>query len=769
MDDDNHRLFQRVAEKLGWSEKGGLETAEQRLIKSVGKTRRLATDCHGSRGAQNLPPPVQIHLLDTEEEDDRGPGKENQVSKGNGYRTKVFMESSDDDFDQFLVEQATPKTASRKHCSSAKKVSEPVLVLSSDSDDYFENFLSRVKTPKPKPKEAERGSGDRYSGDRYSGDRYSGDRYSGDRYSGDRYSGDRYSGDRYSGDRYSGDRYSGDRYSGDRYSGDRYSGDRYSGDRYSGDRYSGDRYSGDRYSGDRYSGDRYSGDSLRNFIVDSFSSDDDFVVERKKKPTSKGAFKTPKPSSFQTPVRRPLSQCNTPVFLSDSEEDDGIVMKSTWRTCHPVHQPPPQTHKVNVLQSNQKGNIFFPSPCPPPLPSLSPSPPPLPSLSPSPPPLPSLSPSPPPLPTLSPSPPPLRSSFTPSLTPLPQRTHSAPSKVEDSASSEEEFLSLLDRIKKNHKTSNTPTPKPNTGNTPTPNTGPNQKPPLSAPRQKASKEVCPRPLVRTPLDLKTPVRLLVSKPAVSQPESRLKTSGLSSSSVSAGCMTPGCFLQSLSGPGSSYSRNFKQTKEELTSKLYRLYNTSVFDSKLPSNMSVSWNNKMRKTAGYCITGQERGGGNRYARIQLSEKVCDSADRLRDTLVHEMCHAATWLINSVRDGHGPFWKLYARKATLAHPELPVVTRCHSYDINYKYQYQCSRCKNTLGRHSKSLDTQRFVCALCTGQLVLLTPAKPRAPTPFANFVKENYGSVRQNLVGQSHGEVMRKLSVDFATKTKLSQN
>lgn len=33
---------------------------------------------------------------------------------------------------------------------------------------------------------------------------------------------------------------------------------------------------------------------------------------------------------------------------------------------------------------------------------------------------------------------------------------------------------------------------------------------------------------------------------------------------------------------------------------------------------------MRKTAGYCVTGQERGGGNRYARIELSEKVCDSA-------------------------------------------------------------------------------------------------------------------------------------------------
>uniref|UniRef100_A0A4W5KRR3 Uncharacterized protein n=1 Tax=Hucho hucho TaxID=62062 RepID=A0A4W5KRR3_9TELE len=294
MDDDHHSLFQRVAEKLGWSEKGGLETAEKQLIKSIRKTRRPATGGHGSRGAQDLPPRVRLHLPDSEEEDDGDSGKENQVSqvsKGNGYRTKVLIEYSDDDFDQFLVEQATPKAAFRKHCSAANKASEPVLVLSSDSDDSFENCASN----------------------------------------------------------------------------------------------------------------------------------------------------TPKPSSSQLPVRRPLSQCDSPVFLSDSEEEDGIVMKSTWRTRHPVRQPPTsRTHKVKVPQSNQED--IFPSPSPPSLPS--PSSPPLPS-----------------------------SSFTPA--PLPQRAHSAPSKLEDSASSEEEFLSLLDRIKKNRKTGNTPTPKHNTGNTPTPkhNTG----------------------------------------------------------------------------------------------------------------------------------------------------------------------------------------------------------------------------------------------------------------------------------------------------------
>ncbi len=76
---------------------------------------------------------------------------------------------------------------------------------------------------------------------------------------------------------------------------------------------------------------------------------------------------------------------------------------------------------------------------------------------------------------------------------------------------------------------------------------------------------------------------------------------------------------------------------------------------------------------------------------------------------------------------------------------------------------------IGRHSKSLDTTKFVCALCTGQLVLLTPSKPRAPTAFATFVKENYSSARQELTGQRHAEVMRKLSADFACKTRLSKS
>nr|XP_020506269.1 uncharacterized protein LOC109996475 [Labrus bergylta] len=613
MNNDTSKLFERVAKKMGWCADGGLDTAEEKLMSKIGKTRNCATS--GDR------PPSASRVQVSSPDSDDDPDKENQFSMGNNYRTKYLIESSDDDFDQFLVGRATPtpkaKPRSKTPLSAVKKERSKVLVVSSDEDVSFETFLQRVKTPNVKPRKKSESSSE---------------------------------------------------------------------------------------------------DSLKNFIVPDLSFDDDFIE-------TKSSIKVPKKSNTlaaQHPLRRPLSQCDSPVFVSDSDEDDNnIVVKSTWRTRHSKPKPPQKPTKNNVLLLSDEEDSS---------PSL-------------------------PLPPV-PSPfslPPHRA-----LTSLAsqKRTLSAPSKLEGSESSEEEFTSLLERLKRKNKLTGMPFSPRNTHEF-------NNEP---GPSVKGLKTQTSTSLSQSPLQTKTPGKSTILKPTVSQTEPRPGPT-----SRVASCKTPGCFLTSLSNPGANYGRHFKQNKEELTGKLFQLYNTSVFDSKLPINMSVTWNKKMRKTAGYCITGQERGGGSRYARIELSEKVCDSADRLRDTLVHEMCHAATWLINGVRDGHGNFWKLYARKSTLVHPELPMVTRCHSYDIKYKFQYQCTRCKNTIGRHSKSLDVQRFVCALCTGQLTLLTPSKPRAPTPFANFVKENYGTARQELAGQSHADVMRKLSVDFASKTKLSQS
>lgn len=93
-------------------------------------------------------------------------------------------------------------------------------------------------------------------------------------------------------------------------------------------------------------------------------------------------------------------------------------------------------------------------------------------------------------------------------------------------------------------------------------------------------------------------------------------------------------------------------------------------------------------------------------IELSEKVLTSADRLRCTLIHEMCHAATWIFNNER-GHGARWKQWARKSNYVFPELPVISVCHNYDIEYKYTYKCDMC------HSKYVLTK----VICSFKLII----------------------------------------------------
>jgi len=156
----------------------------------------------------------------------------------------------------------------------------------------------------------------------------------------------------------------------------------------------------------------------------------------------------------------------------------------------------------------------------------------------------------------------------------------------------------------------------------------------------------------------------------------------------------------------------------------------------------------------------------------------------------MCHAASWIISGYRDGHGPIWKNWATRAMNRFPELPVIARCHSYEIRTKYVYRCQSCKTDYGRHSKSIDTSKKRCGRCRGQLELLVASKiggkykksdahngnhkdsnnllrtPKAPNAFAMFVKENYKTFRTP--GTTHKNAMEALSLQFS-QTKISKD
>ena len=108
-----------------------------------------------------------------------------------------------------------------------------------------------------------------------------------------------------------------------------------------------------------------------------------------------------------------------------------------------------------------------------------------------------------------------------------------------------------------------------------------------------------------------------------------------------------------------FREGFKQRKQELAIRLYEMFNEKVFENRLPECMEITWNDRMTKTAGFCqnrkkIT-KSTGVVEYTARIELSSKVIDSAGRLCDTLIHELCHAATFIINQAKEAHGPIWQ------------------------------------------------------------------------------------------------------------------
>lgn len=223
-----------------------------------------------------------------------------------------------------------------------------------------------------------------------------------------------------------------------------------------------------------------------------------------------------------------------------------------------------------------------------------------------------------------------------------------------------------------------------------------------------------------------------------------------------------------------FRNNFKKFKDELVKKLFRLYNDKVFDNILPEDMPIEWNDRMRSSAGFCYCKKvTRSNGNieRSARIALSPKVLDRADRLRDTLIHEMCHAVTWISNCVSDGHGDYWKSWALKAMKTFPELPNIKRCHNYVISTKYTYRCTSCGYSIGRHSKSLDIERKRCGYCLGKFEVLinktnkkgetkavAATSKKEPTGFALFVKENYSVYKTPQ--RKHADVMKVLGQKF---------
>jgi predicted SprT family Zn-dependent metalloprotease len=194
-------------------------------------------------------------------------------------------------------------------------------------------------------------------------------------------------------------------------------------------------------------------------------------------------------------------------------------------------------------------------------------------------------------------------------------------------------------------------------------------------------------------------------------------------------------------------------------------------------IKLIWSTKLRTAAGRAHWTRVKrplgGQGQHDLKIELSTRIITSEEKMRDTLAHELCHCATWVIDdNPNANHGKQFKEWyhllsffqvnvgrGSRITHAFPDIEVTTK-HAYEIEYKFMYTCSNasCGLDFGRQKK-IDLNRLVCGACKSRLFQTkgSTGKENRANPFGEFVRGNFADVKRENPGSVHKEIMGVLS------------
>ncbi|TCD66773.1 hypothetical protein EIP91_000964 [Steccherinum ochraceum] len=159
-------------------------------------------------------------------------------------------------------------------------------------------------------------------------------------------------------------------------------------------------------------------------------------------------------------------------------------------------------------------------------------------------------------------------------------------------------------------------------------------------------------------------------------------------------------------------------RETYARQFFNDLNEKVFGNGLPRETRLNWNVRLLTTAGRAKW-RRNNDGTEMVEIELATKILDEDFRIRNTLAHEMCHLACWIIDkNPQENHGRLFKSWGARVMRRMPNIEVNTR-HNYDINYPYEWKCETCSKIYGRFSRSIRPEECLCGACkTGKLIPL---------------------------------------------------
>lgn len=234
---------------------------------------------------------------------------------------------------------------------------------------------------------------------------------------------------------------------------------------------------------------------------------------------------------------------------------------------------------------------------------------------------------------------------------------------------------------------------------------------------------------------------------------------------------------------------FAKSKHAIASSFLQELDSTITGGKITEltaatgGVKLNWTNKLCTTAGRATWKRERlqmdagessrgmPGHRHFASIELADKVIDCEERLLNTLAHEFCHLANFMVSEVTTNpHGKEFKAWAARCSklFKHRGVEVTTK-HSYEIDFKYVWRCTSCGLEFKRHSKSINVERHRCGSCKSELQQTKPV-PRASetrTAYQKFMSEQMRLLREARPGSPQKEIMSEVAERWSRVPKLS--